>query len=151
MEFDLRAALPYLLPKAIAWAEERGAEILRTGVPLDKEGLVIAKRVGVAQPEKVRIAFVDDLLPLPTDPDLLQTAMGLFGLDALGITLGHSICMRREHYTVRLLSHECRHVHQYEQAGSIAAFLQIYLQQMVEFQYTNSPYEKDARDHEIKD
>lgn len=151
MTFDLRAALPYLLPKAIAWAEEREAEILRTGIPLNEQDLSIARSVGIAQPEKVRIALIDDFLPLPSDPELRQAGLttGLFGQHMAGITLGHSICICRVHDTVRLRSHELRHVYQYEQATSIAIFLQAYLQQIVEYGYEKSPYEIDARKHEI--
>jgi hypothetical protein len=49
----------------------------------------------------------------------------------------------------RLISHECRHVHQYEVAGSIAGFLPLYLQQIVSYGYEQAPYEIDAREHEI--
>jgi hypothetical protein len=40
-------------------------------------------------------------------------------------------------------------VHQYERAGSIAAFLPVYLQQIVELGYNNAPFEIDARSHEL--
>lgn len=39
--------------------------------------------------------------------------------------------------------------HQYEQAGSIAAFLPRYLQQIVTVGYNNAPFEIDARSHEL--
>ncbi|MDB5988967.1 MAG: hypothetical protein JWQ10_370 [Herbaspirillum sp.] len=151
MTFDLRAMLPNLLPKAIAWAEDREAEILRTGIPLNELDLSITRSVGISQPEKVRISLINDFLPLPTDPELRQAglATGLFGSHMAGITLGHSICIRRVHDTIRLRSHELRHVYQYEQATSIAIFLQTYLKQIVEYGYEKSPYEIDARSHEI--
>ncbi len=47
--------------------------------------------------------------------------------------------------TARLLAHECRHVYQYEVAGSIEAFLPLYLKQIAEFTYKRAPYELDAR------
>ena len=50
--------------------------------------------------------------------------------------------------SLRELSHEFRHVYQYEAAGSIAAFLPVYLQQIVAFGYANAPFEADARAHE---
>jgi hypothetical protein len=68
-----------------------------------------------------------------------------------GLTLGHSIFIVRGQKTSRLLSHECRHVHQYEAYGSIAAFLPPYLRQIVEAGYENSSYELDAQAHEIRD
>lgn len=51
--------------------------------------------------------------------------------------------------SVRLASHECRHVVQYEEAGSIAAFLPGYLKQLADVGYENAPYEIDAKAHEF--
>ena len=72
---------------------------------------------------------------MPEDP-VLQTAAvqtGLLGPGMVGLTLGYTVFICRSYQTVRLLSHECRHVYQDEQAGSIAAFLPGYLQQIVQF------------------
>jgi hypothetical protein len=66
----------------------------------------------------------------------------------VGLTLGDGVYVCHGHGTVRLLSHEFRHVYQYEQAGSIGAFLPVYLQQIVTFGYNNAPLEVDARTHE---
>jgi hypothetical protein len=91
-------------------------------------------------------------LPLPEDPALRSAAVaaGLLGPRAVGLTLGHSIFICHGYKDRRLLSHELRHVHQYEQHGSIAAFLQVYLEQIVEVGYANAPLEADARAHEIR-
>jgi hypothetical protein len=150
MKDDLRAALPRLLPKAIAWAEERANKIVRSGAPLDDHGLTIARRVGGARPELIRVALVDQL-PFPSDPELRQAALatGLLGPKMAGLTLGYGIFICRGRNSIALLFHECRHVQQYEQAGSIAAFLPTYLQQVVEHGYANAPLEIDARSHEI--
>jgi hypothetical protein len=147
---NLRAALPQLLPRAIAWAEAEATRIAVFGRPLDAEEIQLAREVGVAQPEQVRIATADSL-PLPEDPALRAAALqtGLLGPATAGLTLGHAIFVRRGHRTRRLLSHELRHVHQYEQAGSIAEFLPGYLQQIVELGYTAAPLEQDARAHEV--
>jgi hypothetical protein len=48
-----------------------------------------------------------------------------------------------------LLSHELRHVYQYEAAGSIAAFLLNYLWQIATAGYEECPLELDARAHEV--
>lgn len=150
MNFVLRAALPYLLPKAIAWAEQRAADIYRSGFGLDDHSVSVARRVGVTHPELIRISLVDEL-PLPSDPQLRLAAQfaGLLGPHMAGLTLGHGVCICRAHQSVWLLSHECRHVYQYEHAGSIAAFLPTYLQQIADYGYANAPFELDARDHEI--
>jgi hypothetical protein len=66
-----------------------------------------------------------------------------------GLTLGYAIFICEGHNSPRLLSHECRHVYQYEMCGSIAAFLPIYLQQIVDFGYMNAPFEIDAQKHEL--
>ena len=150
MSFDLAAALPLIVPKAIEWAQQQESKILASGTPLDANGMAIAKKVGVSHPERICISFVNQL-ELPADPLLREAALatGLLGPDMIGLTLGYGIYICNGHYSVRLLSHECRHVEQYEQAGSVAAYLPMYLQQIVQFGYTDAPYEVDARAHEI--
>jgi hypothetical protein len=151
MPFDIRTALPVLIPKAIEWAETESSFITQVGLPLNETQLTLAKRVGVRQPELIRIAEVSNL-PSPEDPDLRQAAIatGLLGIGTAGITLGYGIYVCYGHSTSRLLSHEFRHVYQYEQAGSFAAFLSVYLQQIVTYGYHNAPYEVDARAHETQ-
>src|SRR5882724_302954 len=148
---DLRQALPMLLPSAIAWAEARAKKALEVGDPLTVAEQEIARRVGVTRPELVRVEMVSSL-PLPDDPTLRDAAVsaGLLGPGMVGLTLGHSVFICRGHKDVRLLSHELRHVHQYEQHGSIANFLPVYLRQVVEVGYGNAPLELDARAHEIR-
>jgi hypothetical protein len=84
--------------------------------------------------------------PVPEDPELMMAAQhtGLLGPSTAGLTLGYSIFIAG-HCTSRLLAHECRHVYQYEQAGSIAAFLPMYLNQIAEVGYDRAPFEVDAR------
>lgn len=149
MTFNIQAALPRLLPKAIAWAEACAAETLRTGIALGEKRLAIARKAGVLKPESIRISLVPQL-PRPQDPELLQAAQqtGLLGPNMAGLTLGYAIYIRDGQDSVRLISHECRHVHQYEKAGSIAAFLSLYLQQIATVGYHNAPFEMDARAHE---
>ena len=148
-DFDLRNVLPLLLPGAIAWAEGRALEASQQGTALNEEGIAIAKRVGVQRPELVRIAVVDSL-PLPEEANLKAAAVqtGLLGPGMVGLTLGYSVFICHDHQTLRLLSHELRHVHQYEAHGSIAQFLPVYLQQIAEVGYENAPFEIDARAHE---
>ncbi|MGH7703983.1 MAG: hypothetical protein ACREMO_12885 [Gemmatimonadales bacterium] len=152
MPLDLAAALPQLLPKAIAWAEAQAAQGAASGQPLSQSDLELARGVGVTRPELIRVVLVD-ALPMPQDPALQTAAVqtGLLGPGMVGLTLGHAVFICRGHETVRLLSHECRHVHQYEQAGSIGAFLPGYLQQIVQSGYANAPLEADARAHERVD
>jgi hypothetical protein len=147
--FDLATELPKLLPGAIAWAEARSNEILASGETLTDTGLRIARSVGVTHPERIRILEVAQM-PLPDDPQLRFAALqtGLLGPNIAGLTLGHGIYIVRGHGSNRLVSHECRHVFQYETAGSIAVFLPVYLQQIAVVGYEHAPLEIDARAHE---
>ena len=150
MPVDLAASLPLLLPRAVAWAEGQAGIVLARGIALKPPELQLAREVGVRNAESIRIGVVD-LLPLPDDASLREAALqaGLLGPGMIGLTLGYAVLICRGHEaSVRLLSHEFRHVYQYEAAGSIAVFLPVYLQQIVRFGYTNAPFEADARAHE---
>ncbi len=143
-------AIALLLPKAFAWAEMQSDQLLRAGLPLNDTQIEIAKRVGVAHPELIRVLEVE-AFPIPDDADLRQAAQtfGLLSPDMAGLTMGHGIYIRRGQATIRLLSQEFRHVYQYEQAASIAACLLVYLQQIMTVGYQLAPLENDARAHEI--
>lgn len=147
---DLQRQLPTLLPRAIVWAQDASTVALAGGLPLSPEYQGLARSVGVTHPERIRILLVD-ALPLPSDPQLREAALatGLMGPGMAGITLGYAVLIARGLDTPRLLSHEFRHVFQYEQAGSIARFLPVYLQQIAQYGYMDAPYEVDARNHEI--
>ncbi len=147
--YDLAAVLPKLLPQAIEWVEIRSAEILSKGKPLTAAGIKVARSVGVLDPKRIRVELVESL-PLPDDQMLRDVALqtGLLGPDMAGVTFGYGIYACTDHLTNRLLAHECRHVFQYQNAGSIAAFLPLYLQEIVEFGYFECPLEVDARQYE---
>ena len=150
MSIDLAASLPALLPRAIAWAEAQARSVLETGTPLGAAEVALARSVGVRNPENIRISVVDRILP-PDDAELRAAALeaGLLAPDTLGLTLGYAVLIRRGHQAIpRLLSHEFRHVFQYERAGSIAAFLPLYLHEIVTHGYARAPSEIDARAHE---
>lgn len=150
MANGLLSILPQLLPKAIDWAEKRSAEICSSGVALTEREKRIAMAVGVTNPEKIRISIVSSM-PIPDDPMLQKVAIetGLLGPDTAGLTLGYGIYILADHKTNELLSHECRHVYQYETFGSIGEFMPIYLQQIAQDGYEDAPLEVDARQHEI--
>lgn len=67
----------------------------------------------------------------------------------MGLTLGYAIFLVEGRVRHRLLTHECRHVCQYECAGSIKAFLPEYFKQIAKVGYDAAPYELDALEHEI--
>ena len=147
---DFASMLPDLLPRAIAWAEAQSRTICHLrGDPLSAPRLALARTVGVSHPELIRIWNVPEI-PAPADPELRHFAreQNLIGPGTCGLTLGYGIFLLKGYADAPLLLHEFRHVHQYEAAGSIAAFLPVYLQQIADFGYDNAPYEVDARAHE---
>ncbi len=150
MTFNLMAALPQLLPGAIKWAEIQSQSAAVKGRTLTEQELAVARLVGVKRPDTVRISMVNQL-QIPEEPHLKEAALqtGLLGPSMVGLTLGHSILVVQGHLHLGLLSHELRHVHQYEAYGDVAGFLPVYLHQIALDGYENAPFEKDARAHEL--
>ncbi len=144
------AQQPAIAPRVIQWAEVQAGQALRAGAPLDAAQQALARRVGVKDPHRIRMIVVEEI-PLPEEP-LLKAASAEVGLSqssAAGLTLGHAVIVRRGFENdARLLSHEFRHVAQYEARGGIARFLDEHLRHLVRFGYDDSPFERDARDHE---
>jgi hypothetical protein len=150
MTFDLKAVLPRIIPAAVAWVEAQSAYVREVGLPLTSDLQSLASTVGVRCPQLIRILEVP-ALPLPDDPELKHAAIatGLLGPNMIGLTLGYGIYICGGQGTIRLLSHEFRHVYQYERAGSIARFIPDYLAQIASAGYNDAPLEMDARAHEI--
>jgi hypothetical protein len=147
---QLAAQLPLIAERTIAWAKVQEASSLEHGAQLTLEQQKLARSVGVRSPERIRLVVVDRI-PLPDEPVLREAAQGV-GLSqswAAGLTLGHAVIVRRGfERDPRLLSHEFRHVAQYETVGGIGPFLVSHLKSLVEKGYENSPFEVDARAHE---
>ena len=144
---ELLTLLPRLKPLADEWAEEQQARILETGEPLDEKWNEIAKFVGVREPWKVRVLVVP-AIPKPENSELLAAceAVDLLGPDTVGLTLFHGIYLVEAlGLDVGLRAHELRHVFQYEQAGSIPRFLDVYLPQLLMNGKGMAPLEVDAR------
>ena len=143
-------AVKDLAPAAIQWAKQRAQEALASGEALSPELVELARAVGVQHPEKIRIQHVDRI-ELPAEPALAAAAskVGLVPASAGGMTLGHAVVIvRSERGDRRLLSHEFRHVAQFEACGGIAPFLERHLGHLAQFGYRASPFEADARKHE---
>ena len=141
-----------LIKLAAEWIEQQEEIIRLHGQGLDGAQYTIAQRVGVTHPERIFIKEVDEIL-LPDDPYLRQVAQELnfLGPNSIGLTLGYGVYLKRGYVNTRLLSHEFRHVKQYEDAGSIHAFIAEYLQQIFTYGYRDSPLEIDARQAELSD
>ena len=146
----LAAQLSVMAPRVVAWAEKLSADGRARGAALESSQLRIARASGVRDPEKIRVVVVDRI-PLPDEPELKAAALkvGLSPASALGMTVGYTVVVVRGYEdNVRLLSHEFRHVAQYEACGGIAPFLAMHLADLAAFGYEDSPFEVDARAHE---
>lgn len=138
-----------LLSKAVAWAKLQSGSVLGSGLPLAEDELAIARQVGVASPEKVRIQWVSRL-PVPNDPVFEPLLQRTRFADMDGVTLGYAILLVKERTDLKLIAHELRHVHQYEQLGGIDGFMPVYLAQVSKVGYFDAPLEQDARLHETR-
>jgi hypothetical protein len=147
---QLFSELQTLLPMAIKWAEEQNNKIQKEGIPLTLEQIEIAVKVGVSNPEDIKILEVPEL-PLPTEPKLCEAAnqIGFLSEAMKGLTIDHSIYICEDFNTTQQLSLELRRVYQYEFFGSIPAFLVEYFKQIVMVGYENSLLEQDRKKYEI--
>ncbi|OGI74664.1 hypothetical protein A2740_02385 [Candidatus Nomurabacteria bacterium RIFCSPHIGHO2_01_FULL_43_16] len=138
-----------VISRAVEWAEKQADRILKEGEPLNPSEVELARIAGVRCPERVRILKVSNM-PTPEDPKFTEAAKanGFLWEQIKGLTLGYGIYIMEEYKSARLVSHELRHVFQFEQTGSLSIFLQKYLQQLISFGYDNAPFEIDARKHE---
>ncbi len=141
-----------MLPLAVRWAQKLEERVALQGRALKEYGVDVARSVGVVRPDLIRVQVVDEM-PMPAGPMLREMSdeIGIFTPRTIGITVGHSIVVKEGRVTDRLLQHEFRHVHQYEESGSLELFLEKYLRQVNAFGYRNAPLEVDARKHEVLD
>lgn len=141
------AIFKLLLPLACQWAEAQETIILREGVPLANSLLEDAGKIGVTQPQQVRLRVVNEM-PLPDNPMLRRVAekAGMLSPFTVGLTLRYGIYIRADHWgDRRLVIHELAHTAQYERMGSFSAFLSAYLDECLKLGYPNGPLEQEAR------
>ena len=147
MENQLASQFETLLPLVISWAREQEQIALSHGVPLTEPELFEARRVGVRNPDKVRLLKVESI-PVPSHP-LLQAAIratNLVPAAPRGLTLNYGIFVRADCWGNRpLVVHELVHIAQYERLGGIEQFLRAYLAQCTTVGYTHSAMETEAR------
>lgn len=135
-----------LLPKAIAWTEKQEKIILGQGVPLLPDQISIARHIGVARPEDVRVLQVGRI-KLPDDPDLRNAAirLSLINENTNGLTVRYGIFIHQRQWNRRpLIAHELQHVAQFETLGGIPQFLQAYMGECNAYGYKNAPMERAA-------
>jgi hypothetical protein len=142
----ISSQLQVLLPLAVEWAAEQQERILRDGVPLSIRELADALRVGVKDPERVRLLQVETI-PSPVHP-VLQAAYQVGKLVPTaprGLTVCHGIFVRADYWRDRrLIVHELVHTAQYERLGGIEPFLRQYLTECATIGYSKSPMEGEA-------
>jgi hypothetical protein len=122
-----------LLPLACAWAAGQESAILQVGIALTELQLADARRIGVAQPERVRLLRVAQI-PSPTHPALAAagSASGLISPSTAGLTVRYGIFIRDDYWGQRrYVVHELVHTIQYERFGGFNAFLRHYLWECV--------------------
>ena len=140
------AQLPSLLPLAAQWASLQQSHILSHGVPLTDPEMNDARRVGVRNPEAIRLLPVHSM-PRPDHPALRAAcdAVDFLTSDTRGLTLGHGILIRQDCWRGReLVVHELVHTAQYERLGGIEPFLRQYLTECLTVGYPQAPMEQEA-------
>lgn len=142
----MRAAVILMLPAACAWARLHERRILRSGAPLSESQLILARRVGVAHPERVRLLAVERVPPMTPLLRRAGESLGFSTAHTIGMTLRYGIFIRSDHWTERrLLVHELAHVAQYERLGGFAAFLRRYLRECIDPGYPFGALELEAQ------
>lgn len=135
-----------LLPLATQWAIEQQTRILREGVPLSMSELAAALKVGVKDPEHVRLLQVE-IIPSPNHP-VLQAAYqkaNFVPTAPRGLTLHYGIFVRADYWRDRaLIVHELVHTAQYERLGGIHPFLRQYFMECATVGYHKSALENEA-------
>ena len=148
---DLEAQLPALIPPAVQWALREAEASYPVSFPVTEQLQKLASLVGVKEPRMIRIRIVEEI-PMPQEEPLRSAAIhvGLADGGMRGLTLGYLVFIRKgSELDAALLSHEFRHVAQYEACGGVPQFLSIHLRHLARFGYNDSPFEVDARAHEV--
>jgi hypothetical protein len=140
-----------ILPTACLWAKWQEAAIIRRGIPLPESLLNDARKIGVRNPERVRLQAVP-LVPggMPRWLRAIATPLGLCSPLTAGMSLRYGIFIRTDCCgDQRLVRHELAHTRQYEQLGGIWPFLKAYLYECLAAPgYPFGPLEQEAQQSE---
>jgi hypothetical protein len=143
---SLSAQFETLVPLVTEWATEQQDRILRDGVPLSIRELADALRVGVKDPERVRLLQVETI-PSPSNPKLLAAYQRANFVPSAprGLTFQYGVFVRSDYWRNRgLIVHELVHTAQYERLGGIEPFLRQYLFECATVGYHKSSLENEA-------
>jgi hypothetical protein len=141
----VRAKLERFYPRVRAWYDAVEVRYLPLGRPLTAQEMDDARRLGVLQPQDVRVVVLD-VFPMPEDLELRTEAErhGLGSRMEAGRTMGHAILLKpwaADEPT--LLRHELVHVAQMDRLGR-EGFLRRYLIELEMLGYARSPLELEA-------
>ena len=136
-----------LLPLACEWAAEQERAIIQSGVALSESQVADARRVGVTQPDRVRLLRVPKI-PSPAHPGLAAAAAatGLISPFTGGMALRYGIFVRADYWGQRsIVVHELVHTRQHERLGGFEGFLRPYLLEcLTPPGYPHGPMEQEA-------
>ncbi len=135
-----------MTPFVHRWILRQEATICRRGRPLDAPALSFARRIGVADPERVRTLTVTSI-PLPARR--LVKAAARFSrvmlADPVALTAGWGIYVQKGIEDDQMvLRHELVHIRQYQLLGR-KLFLRRYIMECLIEGYVGAPLEKEAR------
>ncbi|MBL0691866.1 MAG: hypothetical protein JJV97_06005 [SAR324 cluster bacterium] len=139
-----------LIEKASLWFVERYIKISLSGTPLTKKQLVIASKVGVKSPDRIRILSLPEynfhkdysfchLSAFETLPlinfNRSQSVIYKYGL----------VMQNNAHMSNGELAELFRFISFYEGFGSIKIFLSLYLRSVYNFGWEKNPFNADAK------
>ncbi len=141
-----RLLVPLLLPFVTRWIHVQERRILAHGEPLDDQGISDARKIGVANPERVRLLRVPNV-PVPGGPLVAFCGRWTGGPSGriAGLTARYGIFIRTDVWgDRRLVAHELVHTAQYERLGGIRNFLRQYLTECLATGYDCAALELEA-------
>jgi hypothetical protein len=152
---DVLASPPASIIDQVAWLQPGVVEadawcdriVRERGRPLSVDEIELARMVGVAHPERVRV-LVTDAFPKPADPRVARELSRLGPSFEMARTTGYGIEVKPYYASSRsIYAHELTHVAQYERLGT-ASFDHEYLIELLTVGYARAPLETAARANE---
>jgi hypothetical protein len=138
-----------LQPGAVAFVEDSDRAIAQQGRALTMDETVLARSVGVAHPEDVRVLVAAAFIA-PRDSAFAVEArkLGIGDASEGARTTGHGIQIKPRYAASRwILAHELTHVGQCERLGT-AGFVHEYLTELLLLGYARAPLESAAHANE---
>lgn len=140
----------FMVDHLVMMATRVAGVIQQTGRVLTESEIVLARRVGVLQPESVRLLECSpSVLASDAMTHSCASKLGINLSQIMGLCLGYAVLIRPGVMSSRLLAHELRHVAQFEQFGqSLDRFMRVYFSELEAYGYADAPMEIDARAYE---